>query len=533
MTGRAWPFGSFFLGGFEGSSLRARDGSWLDLVVATGHDVQARKDYALCRALGIRAVREVARWPTIDRGGSLRLEDVSRLVRLGREAGLVQIWDLMHYGYPEDLDPFSAAFVDRFAAYAAAVARLVREESEGPISFTPINEPSFTAWAADVGHMAPFSPGRGMEYKRQLVRAQIAGAESIWRVDPDARIVTVDPLVRQHTPPDRPDLAAEVEHFNRLGATHGFDLLAGRSEPELGGARKYLGTLGIVYYPDNQWVYSPVGAPARVLKRDDLSYVPLSDLLLELHARYGGPLLIAETGSHAGARADWISYVAREAERARERGVDLQGVCLYPFVSSPDWEETTASFDAGVLDVVHRPDGRQERILTRSVGETLRAIQARLDPANLPPEPLPYAELGRPIAVPPPIDPLAAARYRPAAFSYQRLLVGESLMVELYCFEAHARLHPHRHDETEHVLTIVAGQAQIEIGEERTTLRQGQTMLVPAGAYHGVRNEGAEPLIVQQVSAPKPWDARLGGRPRSQSRTLDTSRSACDETVLD
>jgi len=37
-----WPLGSLFLGGFEGSSLRTADGGWLDLVVATQHDLQAR-----------------------------------------------------------------------------------------------------------------------------------------------------------------------------------------------------------------------------------------------------------------------------------------------------------------------------------------------------------------------------------------------------------------------------------------------------------------------------------------------------------
>ncbi|MBA2448005.1 MAG: hypothetical protein H0V51_08270, partial [Chloroflexi bacterium] len=112
-----WPLGSLFLGGFEGSSLRTADGGWLDLVVATQHDLQAREDYARCRALGIRAVRETARWPLIDRGGAFDLTSVRELAGLGREAGLTQIWDLMHYGYPDDLDPLSARFVDRFAAY--------------------------------------------------------------------------------------------------------------------------------------------------------------------------------------------------------------------------------------------------------------------------------------------------------------------------------------------------------------------------------------------------------------------------------
>jgi hypothetical protein len=33
---------------------------------------------------------------------------------------IIPIWDLCHYGYPDDLDPFSDAFVDRVAHYCRA-----------------------------------------------------------------------------------------------------------------------------------------------------------------------------------------------------------------------------------------------------------------------------------------------------------------------------------------------------------------------------------------------------------------------------
>lgn len=90
----------------------------MDLIAMTQHDAQASADYDLCRSVGIRAVREAVRWPFVDRGGALDLEGVRQLARLGREAGLTQIWDLMHYGYPDDLNPFSDDFLNRFVAYA-------------------------------------------------------------------------------------------------------------------------------------------------------------------------------------------------------------------------------------------------------------------------------------------------------------------------------------------------------------------------------------------------------------------------------
>ena len=511
-----WLFGSIFLAGFEGSSLWRPDRGWLDLVVATQHDIQAQEDYTRCRALGIRAVRESARWPVIDQGGTLNLESVRALVRLGRRAGLTQIWNLLHYGFPDDLDPFSEGFISRFVAYARAVAGAVAEESAGATYYTPVNELSFFAWAASEGHLAPYARGRVAEFKRQLVRAAIAATNAIWEVDPDAQIVTVDPVVRQHAPPDRPDLAAQVEHFNHAVVPEAFDLLAGRREPELGGSRAHLGILGVNYYAVNQWVITPQGAPQRVLTLTDPAYVPLSELLLEVQTRYGGPLLITETGDHRQARPGWIAYLAQEAERALARGVDLQGICLYPIITSPDWEDTTAFFDAGVFDVVLQPDGHQQRVLTRPVAEALRAAQARLDPENLPTVPLPPEE---PPHAPAPVlvtRPLAQARIRRETFSYQTLLAGDSQVVELYTFEPHARLHPHRHAATEHVLTVLAGRALVEIDEQGVPLGPSETMLVPAGVYHGILNEGPEPLIVQQVSAPKPWDARFGGPYPSQ-----------------
>src|SRR5215217_2585611 len=62
-------------------------------------------------------------WPLIDRTGLLDLDGVRELARIGREEGIAQIWDLMHYGYPDDLDPFTPAFRERFVAYARAVAQ--------------------------------------------------------------------------------------------------------------------------------------------------------------------------------------------------------------------------------------------------------------------------------------------------------------------------------------------------------------------------------------------------------------------------
>lgn len=512
MTAAPRLFASFFLGGFECATHVTAEGHRLDLIAASQHDCRAREDYALVRSAGICTVREAVRWPVVDRGGALDLSGPRELARVGRAAGVTQIWDLMHYGYPDDLDPFSERFAERFAAYARAAAEVVRAESEGPIWFTPINEISYFTWSAtDAGYMAPFAHGRGGALKRALVRAAIAGTNAIWEVDPAARILNVDPLVHVHVPPDRPDLAAEAERFNGQVIFEAFDMLAGRLHPELGGSRAHLGVVGLNYYALNQWVMPTPERPQRFLRWDDPVATPLSALLEVVQSRYGGPLVLAELGSWADDRAGFMDYVAREAERALRQGIDLAGICLYPIVSTPDWDDPTACFDGGLFDITPRVDGALARTLDIPFAAALRRAQRALDPENLPADPLP--EPPPPCPEPPvrPLRPDDCARFKQENFSYQVLMAGDSLQVELYGFEPGAQLYAHRHEATEHVLTILRGEGEVRVGGREITLQAGESLLVPAGHYHGIRNRSSERLLVQQVSAPRPWDARFGG----------------------
>jgi quercetin dioxygenase-like cupin family protein len=49
----------------------------------------------------------------------------------------------------------------------------------------------------------------------------------------------------------------------------------------------------------------------------------------------------------------------------------------------------------------------------------------------------------------------------------------------------------------EEILTVLDGQAEFWLEEERTHLTKGQSMLVPAGRKHGFRNTGTGTLHVQ------------------------------------
>jgi mannose-6-phosphate isomerase-like protein (cupin superfamily) len=324
--------------------------------------------------------------------------------------------------------------------------------------------------------------------------------------------MNVDPLIRVHPPAGRPDLQTQADHFNECVVNEAFDLLAGRIEPELGGSREHLGIVGLNYYACNQWTIATPEQPQRFLSLHDPEWVPLHVLLARVEERYGGPLVIAETGCLGWDRPGWLTYLAGETKRALKGGGNLQGICLYPIITAPDWEDPTAFFEGGLFDLAPQPDGRLERVLVRPMAAALRAAQAVLDPENLPTEPLaaepPPSPPASPVEV---IRPLERVRFKPDNFSYQTLLAGESLLVELYGLEPGASVSAHRHEATEHVLTVVSGEARVWVGSHWLPLRQGETLLVPAGLHHGIANMGTERLVVQQISGPKPWDARFAG----------------------
>lgn len=514
-----WLFGSFFFGGFECSQHLTTEGRRLDMITATQHDRQASRDYALAKAVGMKAVREAVRWPFVDRGGALDLKDLPRLARLGREAGVLQVWDLMHYGYPDDLDPFRAGFADRFAAYAGAVARTLRDATDAPLWFTPINEMSYYAWAAgDAGYMAPYARGRPGELKRCLARASIAACEAIWTIDPRARMLNVDPLIRLHPPEDRPDLQGEADTFNERWVFEGFDLLAGRIEPELGGSARHLGVVGLNYYAGNQWTVNTPQRPSASLSTDDPRWVPLKTMLAELGERFGAPMVIAETGASGEGRAGWLRYLTGQMTDALEAGCDLQGCCLYPLITSPDWEDPTAFFNGGLFDVEPRADGMLERVLAPGYAAALKEAQEAIDPANAlasaPPPRTPTPDRGMQA-----LKPLERLRTKDDNFAFDTLAAGEQLTVERYVMLPGKGVAPHRHAVAEHVVTVLQGAGRVRLGDRIVELAALESVLVPAATYYTIENAGSETLVVQQVTAPKVWDARFGGpQPAEWSR---------------
>ncbi|PAP76187.1 beta-glucosidase [Rubrivirga marina] len=329
------PFQSFWMGGFECSSHRRRDGARVDVVAASGHDRAAAADYRQLAAHGIRTVRDGVRWPLVERSpGRYDWSSFLPQLRAARETETQVIWDLCHYGVPDGLDVWGPTFVRRFEAFARAAAEVVRSETDGVPWWCPVNEISFWSWAGgDAGYLPPFANGRGFELKVQLARAALGGVDAVRDVDRRARLLWAEPAIHVACDPSRPHDAPHAEG-HRLAQFQAWDLLAGHLWPQVGGSEDVLDVLGVNYYPTNQWVHGgpPIG-------RGHPQYRPLRRILTEVAARYGRPVVVAETGSEGDERAEWLRYVAGEVRAARAAGVRLDGVCWYPIANHPGWDD--------------------------------------------------------------------------------------------------------------------------------------------------------------------------------------------------
>jgi len=328
-------FSSFLMAGYECAAQRRRDGRRLDLLTMTGHAQWAEKDYRQLGALGIGCARDGLRWHLIEsRAGHYDWSSFLPMLRAARDCNIQVVWDLCHYGYPDDLDIWRPEFVERFARFAGAVARLMKDEGVRAPFYSPINEISFWSWAGgEVGYFNPGAQGRGQELKHQLVRASIAAIEAVRQQAPDARFVQCDPLIHVMPLSRRTDEANVAEHY-RLAQFEAWDLLAGRQWPGLGGCEAYLDIIGVNFYPHNQWFHN-----GPKILRGDRDFRPLAGMLAEVYRRYRRPLLISETGAESEERVPWLNYVSAQVALAHARGVPVEALCWYPFVDYPGWDD--------------------------------------------------------------------------------------------------------------------------------------------------------------------------------------------------
>ena len=353
-------FASFWMGGYEGADHVNGLGQALDMARSSDHIAQIDADHARAAALGIRTVRESIGWrlsePT---PGFVDTRRALRIARSARRHGLQVVWTFMHYGVPADLSLLDDTLIDRFVHFAVTMARAIvgcRRPGDLPEVFNLVNEIGFLAWAVSETNLVhpyrsdPLAPNRtqvsGYEVKCRLVRATVAASAAIRRLAPDVRFLQVEPIVYATAPRDRPDLAPLAERVDGY-QWQVWDMLAGR-EPAVPGSPT-LDLIGVNHYHAGQWEV-PSGARLDWHLRDPRRR-PFSALLQVVWQRYRRPLIVAET-SHVGeGRAAWLNDIAAEVARARV-DIPVLGICLYPLVDRPDWNDPDHWHRSGLWDVV-------------------------------------------------------------------------------------------------------------------------------------------------------------------------------------
>jgi hypothetical protein len=337
-------------------------------LAATEHDRFALSDYRRLRELGITTVREGIRWHLIERqphrynfGSELPLLDA------GLEAGVEQIFDLFHFGWPDHLDIFSADFVSSFAELAFEWSRLLRSRGVSRPLVAPCNEISFFSWAGgDEAYLNPFEQCRGGELKRQMVKAAVAASQILIDEFPSMTLLWPEPVIHIVGDPNKPGDDEDAERY-RLSMFEAWDMISGRVSPELGGQAGFLQVIGVNFYDRNEWVNH-----GRTLKPTDAEYKPFSRILEEVWNRYRVPIFVSETGTEDEKRPAWFALIANEVRTAIKQGVPVHGICLYPVVNHPGWNDDRHCYN-GLLDY---PDAEGHRSIYEPVAAEIANQQS-------------------------------------------------------------------------------------------------------------------------------------------------------------
>lgn len=338
-------FNSFLMGGYECADHINRSGERINLLKETQHDIRVNEDYEALVAIGIKTVREGICWSAVETApGVFDFHEVLNRMRAAEKFGIQQIWDLIHFGYPDDIFPTHPLFCKRFEQLCEAFAMFYKANSKQPLFVVPINEISFLSWhSGDVRGTVPFAVNSGWDIKYHLCKAAILGIKMLKSVDAECRIILVEPLVKIHASEFQNDVYELNEHqFQAM------DIIAGRICPELGGSENFLDILGFNYYWNCQW---EVHGDSLDWPDPEHKRMPFSALLQVAYERYMKPIFISETGHFGSGRVEWLEEITQQCLIAKNNGVDLRGLCLYPVTDRPDWDDLSRYFQCGIWDL--------------------------------------------------------------------------------------------------------------------------------------------------------------------------------------
>ncbi len=346
------PFKSFWMAGFECTDQLNAFGNRVDFLKETAHFKNIDDDYANLSILNIKTVREGIRWSQVEKIPYEYDWSVVKIqIEVAKKHNIQIIWDICHFGFPDDLTPLHPKFAVRFASICAGFVAFYRTVApDETLIVTPINEVSFLSWlGGDVRGTSPYCIGQGWEVKYGLMKAYIQGVIALKNVDPHIRILTTEPLVNIVANADFSNICeAEAKHIDQFQVT---DILSGKMCPELGGKPEFLDILGYNYYFNNQWPVDNNEQLAWENQALDSRHVPLHKLLLQAYNRYKCPIVLTETSHPKEDRPLWIKMLENETILTLNENIPFWGICWYPIIDRPDWDFLDDWHHSGIWDI--------------------------------------------------------------------------------------------------------------------------------------------------------------------------------------
>lgn len=275
-------------------------------------------------------------------------------------AGIEVVVDLCHFGLPDHLcgpgsghagftDP---AWVDALLQYVEAFLARYPE----PRWFTPVNEPTTTAFCSALWGAWNDGVSSVEDYGRALVLCELADAlaAAAIRADRTACFPGAEALsIPTRVHPDRLE-EADVRTSQWFAALdlrtgHALDpaaepLLAAVPDTWLDRLATVADPTGIVaghdLYPVSVQAYDAPGGGD-----DDLTIDERIDawegFAHRCHGRYGLPIWVAETSNLGLDPSDgprWLDTLAAACARLRDAGVEVRGICWYSRGDQVDWD---------------------------------------------------------------------------------------------------------------------------------------------------------------------------------------------------
>jgi len=94
------------MGGYECADHINRSGDRVNLLFQTLHHKCVAEDYSLLAGTGIKTVREGICWSNVEKLPFVYdFSEVKTRILAAEQAGIQQIWDICHFGFPDDLMP--------------------------------------------------------------------------------------------------------------------------------------------------------------------------------------------------------------------------------------------------------------------------------------------------------------------------------------------------------------------------------------------------------------------------------------------